>query len=49
MFYLEKVSFLHKVVNLYFHPVNYNGILNALSTIQCYISYPFCLYLEDIG
>lgn len=38
MFYLEK-SASYKVLNGYFHPVNYNGILNALSTIQWYISF----------
>lgn len=34
-----KSQLLTQVSNLYFHPVNYHGNLNALSTIQCHRSF----------
>ena len=48
MFYLEKVSFLHKVLNLYspcqlqwyFKHIEYNSV--------SYVLFFFCLYSEDI-
>lgn len=47
MFYLEKVSFLHKVVNLY-SPCQLQWYFKCIDPIQCHMSYFFCLYSENI-